>query len=92
MAAINKALALLKGDKHEVGNLVVFTDSLSALRKIKTQTTTIDPLEPLTADFLRHIEDIISTTGIVQISLQWMPGHISITVNEQADQDAKREL
>ena len=92
MAAINKALAMLKGDKQEVENLVIFTDSLSALQKIKTQTTTSDPLDPLTADFLRHIEDIVSRTRIAQIILQWVPGHMGITGNELADQEAKRGL
>ncbi|XP_076047437.1 uncharacterized protein LOC143028972 [Oratosquilla oratoria] len=79
---IYKALEYAQSDTHS--KFVIFTDSLSALKSIKTGN---------------HMENfllgkIISTLSITSksITLSWVPSHIGIFGNEKADILAKTAL
>ena len=89
LQAMNKAIQILSteftNDAQHPANIVIFTDSLSALQDLEScsQKTSTD----LTA-LAQNLDALLSTFKI-QITLQWIPGHIGIQGNEAADKLAK---
>ena len=66
-------------------NIVIFTDSLSALQDLESHShkTNMDVIT------LTQSLDKILNTFKIQITLQWIPGHIGIQGNETADELAR---
>ena len=62
---------------------VIFTDSLSALEAMESGDLDEDLLQ------ITHRIERLKSTHLVELTLQWIPGHIGIHGNERADRLAK---
>ncbi|XP_066909213.1 ribonuclease H-like [Halyomorpha halys] len=65
-------------------NMVIFSDSQAVIQKL----TTPDAAEPPTEEKCRNMAAIMKKRGRA-IALQWIPGHVGIDGNDQADKLAK---
>lgn len=98
LKAMNLALKALQYNRQDIklrgeySSVVILSDSLSAIHKIKSATEYTFPPENLVKDFLTTAKDFIShMKGIGQITLQWVPGHRrEIPGNEKADELARQ--
>ena len=73
-----------KTQSQDQSNVVIFSDSKSALEAIKNQSFK----ETTIINLLLTINDFIETTNKT-VTLQWIPSHCSIDGNERADTLAK---
>ena len=62
-------------------DIVVFTDSQSALQAMANSTSS--DLKETT--LLKHTVDFLMNTYHIPITFQWIPGHVGISGNENAD-------
>ena len=86
LVAINKALILVK--QKGLSKVVIFSDSLSGLMVIKSESSNSYP--ELIYEIWYKLNEL--TQVEFNISLVWIPAHIGIYGNEQADQLAKSSL
>ena len=70
---------------HQAVNVVIFTDSLSALQALENYSSSQD------RDICRLAQSLnkLLTSYDVQVTLQWIPGHEDVSGNERADRLAK---
>ncbi|UYV69636.1 hypothetical protein LAZ67_7000076 [Cordylochernes scorpioides] len=81
LTAILQALKLV--EKNETKNIIIYTDSKAAIFTIKNCYYSQDRLlKNIAAD----INKLIKNT---KISLQWIPSHVGVPGNEEADRLAK---
>ena len=71
--------------EHQASNIVIFTDSLSALQALENYSTSQDRDIGFLAKSLHNL----LTCYDIQATLQWIPGHEDVSGNERADQLAK---
>ena len=75
-----------QGDhQHHAPNIVIFSDSLSALQALENYSTSQDRDIGQLAQSLHNL----LTCYNIHVTLQWIPGHVDICGNERADQLAK---
>ena len=79
MYSIYSAVSFIQNFK---GNFVIFTDSLSSVRALKNASQTKHSLTLKTANLL-------SSTTNKKIVIEWIPSHVGIEGNENADKLAK---
>ena len=72
-------------DPKKAQNIVIFTDSLSALQSLESGEMGNKDISQMKIGF-----DHLMNRHKVQIILQWIPGHQGIKGNEEADKLAKR--
>ncbi|UYV72708.1 hypothetical protein LAZ67_10000380 [Cordylochernes scorpioides] len=84
LTAILQALKLV--EKNETKNIIIYTDSKAAIFAIKNCCYSQDRL-------LKNIaEEINKLNKNTKISLQWIPSHVGVPGNEEADRLAKEEV
>ena len=87
--AMNNAVHILSSEfaskDQQPANVVIFTDSLSALQDLESITQKIN--NDITA--LAQSIDTFLNSFEIQVTLQWIPGHIGIQGNEAADKLAR---
>ncbi|XP_064646759.1 uncharacterized protein LOC135499744 [Lineus longissimus] len=82
MQALTSATDYLITTQEDVGdNLVLLTDSLSALQALMAATS-----DQLTENLLKNLSSLLQDRRVV---LQWIPAHVGVPGNERADQLAK---
>ena len=79
--AIQTAADLLISSEKPHGNVVIFTDSMSALQALDSP----DP-EPMIQTLKTSLTNL---NRIAQTTLQWVPAHVGLAGNEHADRLAK---
>ena len=87
LMAIDHALELVnyQADLYTVENIMLCTDSRSALQTLSSGPTSLKEDIPL------HIWDTFMTLAhSAHITLQWVPGHAGLSGNEQADSEANK--
>ena len=70
---------------HQAANVVIFTDSLSALQALENYSSSQDRDICCLAQSLNKL--LISYD--IEVTLQWIPGHEDVSGNERADRLAK---
>ena len=83
--AITHLQTLFQATPNQARDTVIFTDSLSALQAIENNPAQ----NPETLSIARQINTMTRNYGI-RVILQWIPGHIGLAGNEQADRFAKK--
>ena len=87
--AMERALLTVSDAFHDFtdkkSNIVIFTDVLSVLQALKNNTCTDKKISNLST----VIGQVINTHA-VEITLQWIPGHVQIPGNDRADALAKQ--
>lgn len=78
--AINLALISIRDTDYD--KFIIFSDSLSVLKSLKH----LDHINPLIQQILKRYFDLSSTKTII---FCWIPSHINIKGNEEADKEAK---
>jgi hypothetical protein len=86
MIAIKEALTFIK--ENVLGEVVIFSDSLSAIQSIATEKS--DSRPNLLNDVIELISEIKSAE--IDLHLCWIPSHVNISGNEEADQLARLAL
>ncbi|XP_064622569.1 ribonuclease H-like [Lineus longissimus] len=82
MQVLTIATDYLITTQEDVGdNLVLLTDSLSALQALMAATS-----DQLTENLLKNLSSLLQDRRVV---LQWIPAHVGVPGNERADQFAK---
>ena len=86
LVAIKEALTFIQ--KNVLGKVVIFSDSLSAIQSIATEQSNSQP------NLLNDVIKLISTIKMAGIDLHlcWIPGHVDVSGNEEADRLAKEAL
>ena len=86
---MEKALLTVSDDfcnsRDKKSNIVIFTDALSVLQALENSTSKDNKINNLSA----VIGQLINT-HTVDITLQWIPGHVQIPGNDRADALAKQ--
>ena len=70
--------------KQEPNDIVIFSDSLSALKALQNPESSI-----LGIDKLALVIDKLLTSYDIKLTLQWIPGHCNLQGNDIADKLAK---
>jgi ribonuclease HI len=86
LRAIYLALELIREQQEKDRQYLILTDSLSALRYIKTLTQ--KELHKIDTDIISSHQTIIESGK--RLMILWIPSHVNITGNETADQLAKQ--
>ena len=73
----------LNENPHTATSAVIFTDSLSALEGLESGDLDENLLQ------INHKAEKLRSTHLVELKLQWIPGHTDIYGNERADKLAK---
>ena len=81
--AICTAAERLLESRKKMGNIAIFTDSLSTLQALNSA----DPDQMIQS---LHFS-IAKLTAQFSVSLQWVPAHVGLTGNEKADRLANRQ-
>jgi len=81
LIAISDALSIISD--HELSNFIVFSDSRSAIDAIKHY----DSCHPIITDIINNLVDL--ETASKRVRLCWVPSHVSVLGNEQADREAR---
>ena len=79
--AICTAAEHLLQSMKKMGNIAIFTDSLSTLQALNSA----DPIQMIQG---LH-SSLVKMTAQFTVSLQWVPAHVGLTGNEKADRLAK---
>lgn len=70
--------------QQEPKDIVIFTDSLSALKALQNLESSISGI-----DDLALVIDKLLTSYDIKLTLQWIPGHCNLQGNDRADKLAK---
>ena len=84
LAALAATTTKYKNSASHPKNLVIFSDSQSALQTLENWIPSADHI---TTDILSAVNQLASYD--IKTTLQWIPGHIDIRGNERADRLAK---
>ena len=76
---------MFDNDPDDTKDVIIFTDSLSALQALENGESGDKVLSKLTM----KIDQLMSKHKI-QVVLQWIPGHAGVEGNEKADSLAKK--
>jgi ribonuclease HI len=71
---------------QQMDTFAIFTDSLSAAESVKVQTSDSRPT------LMMEVIDSINKLGRTNVNLVWIPSHVGIRGNEEADAAAKEGL
>ena len=90
--AIRDALSEMIEVYHPYGRSVnVFTDSQSTLSHLRSLSLNPRPVSKAASDLVRVIDRCVRRYDLA-ISFYWIPGHVGIRLNEEADRLAKSQL
>ena len=90
LKAIHRALTQLKQYNIEKRDIIIFSDSQSALSRLQAAYNTLQPPKATVRDIQSSIGDLQTTTPGRLVYLQWIPAHVGIPGNEKADKLAKQ--
>ena len=85
LSAVESLHATFKKQPHKINNIVLFTDSKSALEALESQSTYSKDIAIIALQIHRLI-----TAYNTRLVLQWIPGHTNIPGNEKADKLSKK--
>lgn len=88
LVAILLALSWVDSNRSVPGNIVIATDSTSALHSIKNVQS--QSRQDIIIDIIQMVSRL-QRSG-VSVTLMWVPAHIGVTGNELADQHAKKAV
>jgi len=88
LSAIREAINWITENKHRIitNRYAIFTDSLSAADSIKNRTATSRP------NLLTEVFETNNLLRTEEVTVIWIPSHVNITGNEEADKAAKEGL
>ena len=81
--ALNRIIEDFGNETTPPEDIVIFSDSKSALQALETKKT------PPSCNINRQIDQLSTSYG-AEVTLQWIPGHAGVPGNEMADKLAKR--
>ena len=87
LTAIQMAIELFTEKSVEHTNAYIFTDNQSAIQAVETPKRQSG--QDITKKILDTIDKIHEAKPTCTIHIEWVPGHMNIEGNEQADQAAK---
>ena len=87
LVAIHRAITIIKASK-DINHFIIFTDSLAAAQTIETGSSNSKPhlIEEISSNITELAK--LGRTG----EIHWLPSHIEIEGNEEADKAAKASL
>ena len=88
LSVIREAIKWITENKHTIitNIYVIFTDSLSAAESIKNRSATSRP------NLLTEVFEMNNLLRSEEVTVVWIPSHVNITGNEEADKAAKEGL